>query len=222
LPDDYIERKAQLRTNILWALIFVIVAAGIGAAFFIADKKVKAAEAENRRVKDEYESEAKSIEQFSRIQTEHERLKHQAELAYSLVERVNRSNVLAELTNSLPAGVYLVDLTLDGRPRTNDPTAGMTQLQKAEAMKSGALVAAKPILYDVTLRIKGLAASNDAAAKYLVALRKSPLFLEPKLLSIDEATYKERKMRGFEYEVPLNPAADSHPIQQTTASVEAR
>jgi Tfp pilus assembly protein PilN len=221
LPDDYMERKAQMRTNILWALIFLIVAAGIGAAFFIAEKKVKEAEAQNKLVSEQFAAAAKPIEQFDRLREEQQKLKRQADLAHSLVERVNRTNILAELTNSLPKGVYLVDFTLDGRRKTDDPTAGMTSAQRAQAARSGALSAAMPILYDVTIRISGIAYTDKQVADYGDVLAKSSLFKEVNFLSTVEITYKERKLRSFELELLLDPLADSHTAApQATAKVE--
>lgn len=218
LPDDYVERKAQMRTNILWALIFMIVAGGIGAAFFIAEKKVRAAEAMNKSVADEFAAAAKPIEQFQHVQEEQARLNRQAELAHSLVEKVNRSNILAELTNCLPKGVYLVDLGLEGRRRADDASP----LRRAEAAKPGAaLASAKPIIYDVTIHLSGLAYTDTQVDDYMKALGNNPLFKKPKFLSTQETTYLQRKVRSFELELALDPAADSHgPLQQPSAKAQ--
>ena len=59
LPDDYVELRTQRRTNILWALIFLIVAGGIGWAYFIAQNKVMKAEEYNAAVNRDYAAAAK-------------------------------------------------------------------------------------------------------------------------------------------------------------------
>jgi Tfp pilus assembly protein PilN len=209
LPDDYIERKVQIRTNILWALIFVIVAGGIGAAFFIAQKKVKDAEVQNQEVNQRYAAASKLIEQFQRMQDEQQKLNKQAELAYSLVEKVNRSNILATLTNGLPKNTFLVDFTLDGKRKTDD-SSKMTSYQRTEAAKAGVLMSAKPILYDVTMKVKGLAFNPTSVADYAGVLQSCPLFKEVNILEIKDSTYRGQKLRSFELEVVLDPTADSH------------
>lgn len=212
LPDDYIERRMQMRTNILWAVIFIIVAGGIGGAFFIAEKKVKEAETRNRLVSEEFTAAAKPIEQFAKVQEEQQRLNKQVELAHSLVENVNRSNILGELTNALPKGVYLVDFNLDAR-RAADNSPAVTSFQRAQAAKASGLTAAKPIVYEVTMRVKGLAYTDSQIDDYMKALDRIPYFADGvKFLSTEETTYKERKLRSFELEIRLDPEADSHNI----------
>ena len=50
------------------------------------------------------------IEEVKDLQQKQEIMARQAELASSLLEKVPRSNLLAEITNSLPNGVSLIDL----------------------------------------------------------------------------------------------------------------
>ena len=141
LPDDYVELRTQRRTNILWALVFLVVAGSIGWAYMIAQKKVQMAQEMNRRISEEFAAQSKPIELFKSLQEEQKKLNQKAELVGSLGERVNRSNILAELTNRLPTGVYLVDFSLDGRKRADGNKTAFDR-----AVTAGQ---PKPILYDV-------------------------------------------------------------------------
>lgn len=201
LPDDYLEFRMQRRTNILWALVFLVVAGSIGWAYMIAQKKVHQAEETNRQIKEEYAAQTKSIDLFKKLQDEQSRLNSKAELVGSLGERVNRSNILAELTNRLPPGVCLTDLTLDGA-------------RKAEAARGNmdrAVVAgqSKPVLYDVNIKLRGLAYTDRQVAEYMANLEQSSLFKEVLFELTDETVYKEVKLRLFELSLALDPAADT-------------
>lgn len=203
LPDDYLELRTQRRTNILWALVFLVVAGSIGWAYMIAQKKVQQAAEINRQIKEEYAGQAKPIELFKKLQEEQNKLNTKAELVGSLGERVNRSNVLAELTNRLPAGVYLTDLTLEGKRKSD---AGKTVMDRAVAAGQ-----AKPVLYDVTLKLRGLAYSDRQVAEYMSNLERSALIQKDGVVFelTDETIYKEVKLRLFELSVTLDPAADT-------------
>lgn len=201
LPDDYLELRTQRRTNILWALVFLVVAGSIGWAYMIAQKKVQQAQTTNQQIKEKYAGKAGSIELFKKLQEEQNKLNTKAELVGSLGERVNRSNVLAELTNRLPAGMHLTELALDGKRRSD---AG-----KTTADRTAQAGQAKPILYDVTLKITGLAPTDRLVAEYMSNLERSSLIKEVQFDQIDETLYKEIKLRKFELTVTLDPAADT-------------
>lgn len=211
LPDDYVELRMQRRTNILWALIFLIVAGGIGWAYFIAQNKIRTAQDINASVTRDFSAAAKPIAQFQQMQEEQQRLNQKAELVGSLIERVNRSNILAELTNALPAGVYLSDFDLLGKADSNLAGA-KTAFDRAKAAG-----AAKPIIYGVTIRLVGFAASDKHVADYMTNLEKSPLFAAVDFVETKEVAYKELKVRSFELELTLDPSADSRSLAQARA-----
>src|SRR6187401_3167351 len=109
LPDDYLERKAVRRTNVIFAVLFVIVAGGAFGAFTYAKNGVKEARERNATAKTDKAQAARPIEQFQKLQEKQRTMAMQAELTSSLIEKVPRSFLLAEMTNSLPTGVSLVD-----------------------------------------------------------------------------------------------------------------
>lgn len=223
LPDDYVELKTQRRTNVLWAMIFLVVAGGIGWAYFIAQNKVERAELENRTVNEQFAAAAKPIADFNRLQEEQQKLNRQAELAHSLVEKVNRSNLLAELTNSLPKNVYLVDLSLEGKRKQNNATIAMSAYERARAAKTAAkgVSMPEPIVYDVTIRLKGLAFTDQLVVDYMNNLARSPLFEEVNFVSTEEHKYKDFELRSFVVDLVINPAADTRghaPLTETAQS----
>lgn len=218
LPDDYVELRMQRRTNILWALIFLIVAGGIGSAYFIAQNKIRNAEQVNKEVSDAFIGAKQAIEQFQNMQTEQQRLNQKAELVGSLIERVNRSNILAELTNARPPGVYLNDFDLVAKIQS-DPNVAKMAIDRAKAAG-----APKPILYTVSLRVSAYAAKDIQASQYVTNLQRSPLFASVDFVDSKEVTYREAKVRLFTLEITLDPAADSRAlaVTKTTSAGESR
>ncbi|GEM_PF-5854001 len=213
LPDDYLEFRIQRRTNTLWALVFLVVACSIGWAYMIAQKKVQQAEEVNRRIKEEYAAQITSIDLFKKLQAEQNRLNTKAELVGSLGERVNRSNILAELTNRLPIGVYLTDLTLEG-----------SRAGEASRPVERAVVAGQPkaIMFDVNLKLSGLAYTDEQVAEYMTNLEQCPLFAKGGVVFelTAETVYKEINLRMFQISVAIDPAADTRVITSVKAATK--
>lgn len=232
LPDDYVEQKTQRRTNLLWALVFVVVAGGIGWAYFIAQDKIRKAEAANVAANQDFAAASEPIQQFKKLQAEQKRLNEKAELVGSLIERVNRSNIMAELTNSLPPKVFLTDMDLTGKPRVS-AAAAMTAYERAKAnaakasaakaagQKAAESAAAEPVIYDVSIKVMGLALSDRQVADYMTNLQRSSLFSEVNFVMSREFIYKEMRMREFELQLQLDPKADSRkPAPEATAAAQ--
>ncbi|HMB96210.1 MAG TPA: hypothetical protein VKK61_09250 [Tepidisphaeraceae bacterium] len=86
LPDDYLERKAQRRTNAICAVLFLVVIAVIGSAFSYTDRSVRDLEKEHEQVDQEYTEAAKRIDLVKELEEKQRRMATQAELAASLLE----------------------------------------------------------------------------------------------------------------------------------------
>src|SRR5438270_6156178 len=126
LPEDYLEMKTQRRTNAICASLFTVVALGVGAAFYLTERMVSTVEAEYTEVLHKYAEAAKPIEQFHQMQDKQRRMESQAALSASLLEKVPRSYLLAEITNAMPTNVSLIDFALEAKIRANSPTAAPT------------------------------------------------------------------------------------------------
>lgn len=219
LPDDYLERKAQRRANALCAVLFILTMGGIGTAFTLSEKASKKVDADYAKIDQEYLGEAKRIEQVRQMEDKQKRMKQQADLTASLLEKVPRSFVLAELTNSLPTGVFLLDFSLDSKSKrtaTADPaTATMTAYEQKKAAREAAKKATpvgpavpQPKLYDVYLKVSGIADTDVQVAQYLSRLSRSKLLKDVNLLVSEEYTKEESKMRKFQIEMMVDPEAE--------------
>src|SRR5207248_9374837 len=102
------------------------------------------------------------------MQEKQRTMAHQAELTASLLEKVPRSFVLAELTNGMPPGVSLLDFQLDAHVASGAPAGPKSafELRKAQIDAANAatntstinaLAAAQPRIYDVNMRATGVA-----------------------------------------------------------------
>ena len=211
LPDDYLERKQRRRTNAICAVLFCIVIGAIGSAFWVTEKSMRELDQQAASVDQQYTEAAKRIQQFQELQEKQRTMAHQAELTASLLEKIPRSFVLAEITNGLPPGISLLDLSLDAKvAQSGSAPKTAFDIRKAEIDASkglAGLASAQPRVYDVTLRATGVAETDVQVAGFITKLNKSPLLKDVNLLYTDEYAPGQKqgpKLRKFQIEMSLN------------------
>src|SRR5438034_10548511 len=123
LPEDYLETKRQRRTNVICAGLFLIVMTGVGASFTWVERSLRTAEKDNTETGKRFAEAASRIEQEKQMEEKQAKMNAQAELTASLLEKVPRSVLLAELTNAKPKGLSFLDLALDSKLRAAGPSA---------------------------------------------------------------------------------------------------
>ena len=233
LPDDYLETKRQRRTNVICAALFLAIMSGIGLGFTTVEKSLRAAEKEHDEVVKEYADAATKIQQQKQMQEKHQKLNAQAELTASLVEKVPRSRLLAELTNAKPAGVSFKDVQLDSKLRIAAPAA-KSQFETKRAAVEAAGGGGKPGApapqaknYDVTVKVTGRADNDVQVAQFMAKLNQSEIVRDVNLVVSDEENVNEIRMRQFQIEMMINPSAEvllapAAPLRQTSTAVELK
>jgi Tfp pilus assembly protein PilN len=232
LPDGYLERKARSRANVICGSLLVAVLGGVGLTWTITRSSVRKFEVEHAAVEREYTEAAKKIDQVHAMQTQQQTVARQAELTAALLEKVPRSFILAEITRSLPDSTSLLDFTLESKARpTNSPaqsssSSASSSANKADATKSKSNDESEmqPKLYDVTMKLTGIAYTDTQVAQMIARLGRSKLFSDVNLVVTDEYGQTEPKMRKFQIEMMLNPAAnvtaDGKRLKSETVSLD--
>ena len=231
LPDGYLERKARSRANVICGSLLVAVLGGVGLTWTITRSSVRKFEIEHAAVEREYTEAAKKIDQVHAMQQQQQTVARQAELTAALLEKVPRSFILAEITRSLPDSTSLLDFTLESKARpTNAPaqssSSASSSASKADAAKSKSNDDSEmqPKLYDVTMKLTGIAYTDTQVAQMIARLGRSKLFTDVNLVVTDEYGQSEPKMRKFQIEMTLNPAAnvtaDGKRLKSETVSLD--
>jgi Tfp pilus assembly protein PilN len=210
LPDDYLERKARRRTTIIFGSLFLIVAAGVLAVCHMAINTRRTQEKFNADVTLKCVEAAKRIEQVKKMHEQQRRIVQHAELAAALVEKVPRSNLLAELTNLLPSGVSLLDFYLEAKE--HHETLGSTFDQKKAALEAQRKVEnsgwGDAPKYDVAMKLMGIADTDVQVALYINKLNRSSYLKDVNLVISETHKQGNDSMRRFEIEMQLNPDAE--------------
>ena len=222
LPDDYLDRKQRRRTNAICAVLFCIVIGSIGGAFTVTERSMREIEKQAADVDVQYTGAAKRIEQYQQMEEKQRTMQHQAELTASLLEKVPRTKILAKITNGIPQGVSLLDFamasTVSSAPQTAPKTAFDARKAEIDAAKGVVnALASQPRVYDVVMRLTGVAPNDGQVSKFITKLNTCPMFKDVNLVFTDEfvAGDKEAKLRKFAIEMNLNPNAPMDDVDET-------
>lgn len=229
LPEDYLQRKARRRAMVLGCALLSLVVSGVGAALYVTEHSMDEVEHRHQAVVTKYKEAARRIDQVRKLHEQQRKIVQHAEVAASLVEKVPRSNILAELTNRLPHGTSLLDLMLESRPHQEVTPQGQSAFDSKKAAleakhKADANVIEAP-KFDVTIKVTGVADTDVQVAQYLTNLNQSKLFNDVNLVISDvyqPPGEKSATMRRFQVQLSLNPKAEvkDGPPGMATAAVE--
>ena len=110
VPEDYIQNNECRRTNFLYLVLFVVVMAGLGGAFFTIKVRQRTLDSEEKLANSKMSEAQESIKQFEELQDKRRSMMKIALATAELIEPVPRSVLLACLTNKLPGGVSLLTI----------------------------------------------------------------------------------------------------------------
>ncbi len=231
LPAEYVKGKSQVRANIMAMMLFVLVLAGVVGAFVVNHQRWRRVHEQQKIVAAAFEEEAAKIEQLKSLEKQRVDLIERAEVVTALKDRVPRSVLMGEIVRSIPDGMTLTMVNLEGerikvKPPEVDPkkAAAKTMTLKGKAVGSGkdnpdANEPPKvlPPKFKFALLVEGIARSNDNVADFLASIKGSPLFEDVELQYINETTIDKERYRKFKLTMALLDKADAILVEGTEA-----
>ncbi|PCI08700.1 hypothetical protein COB72_07720 [bacterium] len=226
LPQEYVKGKGQLRANILVLMLFTLVLAGVIGAFVVNHQRWNRVHEQQKLVAAEYEEEAAKISQLQSLEKQRVDLIERAEVVTALKDRVPRSVLLGEVIRSVPVGLTLTTVNLEGErvkivaPAPDPKAAKKTRSLKGKSVGKGKdskkeAVKVLPPKFKFTLSAEGIAQENNLIADFLSAIKSSPLFGDVELQYIKETTIDKVQYRKFKVTMKLLENSDARLVDGT-------
>lgn len=235
LPEDYIERRTESRTNLLALSLFAVVSLGVVGAFLVTSRQWHDVKRHQEAINVRYAQAAKDIEQLKQLEDRKESLLQKAELTTALIERVPRSILLAELINRMPADVTLLEMEVKSTriveapppaasPKSkraakgSKPTKGDAKASRSAKAGDGdkEVKEAKPVIapprFTTNVILVGVTTTHNSVAQYVSELQRSPLLAEVELRFSEKAIIQEQELNKFRIEARLKAEADARRI----------
>lgn len=223
LPEDYLARRIERRTNFLALSLFSVVTVGVLGAFLVTNRQWHDVKHYQEAINVRYAQAAKDIEQLKQLEDQRAQLLQKAELTTTLIERVPRSILLAELTNRMPLDVTLLELELKSARLPDPPAPAPAPGDKAAAPKGKAARTAQgdkaevrpasaPPRFETKLAIIGVTNTHNSVAQYVAKLQQCGLLTSVELKFSEKSMIEEREMNRFRIEASLRIDADARRI----------
>lgn len=227
LPEDYLDHKAERRTNFISLTLFAIVMVSVFAAFLVTNRQWSQIKDAQRTINASYVEAATKIERLNELERQKDQMLGKAELAAALVERVPRSILFAELIERMPPRVGLLQFELKSekiravveqvpKRATGRLRGPMRARTVAESVKKPKKVEAPR--YKVLISMVGTAPTDRDVSRFLANLNAYPLLQGVRLEFTEEREIDDALMRRFKIHMQLNPDAD---IRNATAMGES-
>jgi Tfp pilus assembly protein PilN len=223
VPDDYIESTQSHRTNLMYLILFAVVMAALGGSFVTIKMRQRALQTKERLVNEKLAHAAAAITQFEQLQAKRKEMMKTALTTAELLEPVPRSVLLASLTNSLPPGVSLLQLSFvqrePPRSRTAAPTSKYNRARTANEADGESAVSREKLL-EMEIGIEGVAPSDRQVAGYIQSLNASMLLTNVALVESKEYKVEENVFRRFKLQAKLS--KDIHLSREDIEEIRAK
>jgi len=224
LPEDYLAKKAERRTNIFAITMFTVVMFGVIGAFFVTNRQWHDVHLHQRTVNVQFAQAAENIKQLEELEQQKAELLEKADLTTALVEPINRSVLLAEIINRAPARTTILEINLDSKRLDRAIQRRTVQEKPAESLTRRSTRSRNrneteevPVIlaprYESTLTIIGIVPRNTDVARYLAALQRCELLMNVELIQTEKTTIREREVFRFRIEAGINPNSDASRIE---------
>ena len=224
LPEDYIEERAERRTNLVSLILFGVVMIAVFAAFLVTNREWTQVRASQEAINSQYQLAARQIDELTQLEQQKEQMLNKAELAAALVERVPRSILLAELINRMPPRLSLLEFELKSEkiraPLTvpNDRRRGRRSSPKRAPTRAQAFAKPEKIQvprHVVTVSLVGVAPTDLEVSRFMSALGSYSLLENVTLDYSKERDVDSRVMRQFRIKMTLNSNADVRRVRKS-------
>ena len=206
LPEDYLEKKSQRRTNIVCLFLILLVVAGVGGGFLFTERqqgnlKQKVAEVNQKMVRA-----SESLKQLDELEKKKKEMMEKAAISAMLMEPVPRSLLLATITNDLPERVSLIDykMTCKVLKTSSRNSRSRNKRSRGKKKKTEAAKPAPPPKTETTIDFTGLAPTDLEVAKLIANLNKSSLFSQVNLKLSEEHKFANEVIRRFQLRLVLD------------------
>lgn len=212
LPEDYVEKRAQRRANVICVTLFVVVVSGVLGAFYVGGRQQSVVKAQLDEINQRFADAEQRLIQLDELEKRKAQMMRKAKLTGALLERLPRSLVLSQLINNMPTSVSLLELELETSVVKKSSSIQRSALDKHKANTKKAaegeadMPEVKPT--QVSVNLIGVATTDVDVAQYMTDLKNSPLFLSVNLGFSEEIKINDVSMRKFRIETIINQEID--------------
>ena len=187
IPHEYVNERKEIRRTSFGVVLFVIVMAGVVAAFLVTNQQWDSVRIRQHEVASEFSEVGEKISRMEELRIARDDLVERAELASALVSRVPRSMLLDGLVERMPIRLSWTKLTMaskevkkpvvrsnskNDRLKPRGPAAAPVRTRgKINSNNDPADDRPVPRQYTTTITLTGLALDEVDVSTYVASLQ---------------------------------------------------
>lgn len=220
IPQEYVNERKEIRRTSFGVVLFVIVMAGVVAAFLVTNRQWDSVRIRQQEVAAEFSEVGEKISRMDELRIARDDLVERAELASALVSRVPRSMLLDGLVERMPVKLSWTKLTMaskevkapvvrsdpkNDRLKPRGPAAAPVRTRGKKNSKSD-LIEERPVpkKYTTTITLTGLATDEVDVSTYVASLQNFSLLSSVMPDSTEIITVDDVEMRKFTITMELD------------------
>jgi Tfp pilus assembly protein PilN len=219
LPPSYLHRRAKRKRTLAECLIVIFVG-GILLIWSLAIHHSATALALQAQNFDSQLAQARAaMDELDHLKSSSKQLQQQLRIQRELVQPVNQTQIMATLSQLLPASVSITEMRVAVNRRAPEPYRTAAQLQaQAEAEKRAKAKAPPPVPPQfVDINFMGVAAEENDVADFLGALSSHPIFANVKVHYSRSTEFLQWRARDFRMSVQVVLDREYRPARQEVA-----
>lgn len=209
VPNDYIQQRQSSRANLMYLMLLMAMLGAIGITFGFIKMRQRAVNKEMVALNARMTRATEQIAQLEELKAKGQTMLKTMVMTAELLEPVPRSVILAGLTNNLPSGVSLVEVSLDEKefkvaasPSPAGKSKPANQYQAKTAQNKPQETQRR---VETNVELAGLAPSDIEVAEYIASLNHSIMLDQVELVESKERVMDDVKFREFKLRAMLKP-----------------
>jgi len=204
VPDDYVKNNESSRTNLMYLVLLAITMAGLGGSFVTVKIRQKACQAKETLITSRMDKMQATMAKLDELQIKRTAMMKTALTTAELLEPVPRTILLATLTNNLPVGTSLLNVSLIQKAPKDTPSssASTSKFQAATSGSNTQTNLSPEQMLETHIQIDGMAPSDLQVAAYIQRLDDSSLMdnvalVETKEYKVEDNIYRQFKLTAM-------------------------
>jgi Tfp pilus assembly protein PilN len=205
VPDEYIQQRESNRANLMYLALLMAVLMGMGLTFSVLKMRQSKVNDEVTALDARLYKAHEQIQLLDKLEAKGKAMMKTALITSELPDRVGKSVILAILTNNLPVGVSLTDVSIRDKEVKVQVSAGKgkAQFSAAKAARKKKKKIPTKTLKDTQVELAGTARNDIEVANYIAALGESFLIRSVGLVESSQIKVDDFEFRRFKLKVML-------------------
>jgi hypothetical protein len=218
LPEEYLVKRRERRTNVMAVALFITVMASVAIAFVVTDRNWHDVRSARVMVNDQFVLATDQITAMEAYEVRVGKMLEKAHVAVGLLDAVPKSILIAEVIRRMPDGLsllrfeYKTNEMKSARPKA--PAVRSIASSKSRTVEEEKDVEHEPRRWRSQVEIEGLAPTDQEVSRFMDAMVDLKLMSRVRLEYSREKEIGEQVMREYRIVMTIGPNADVRQMVQ--------